>query len=95
MKNLIVEHKVKISANFTAEDWQLYLDNEHAEEVADKLNRQLEFLVNSGFPCTEVSNRMWQYMSELSKYGANDSEAHYLLEDILESIYPNEPAIAA
>lgn len=95
MKNLIVEHKVNISAHFTAEDWQLYLDNEHAEEVADKLNRQLEFLVNSGFSCNEVANRMWQYMSEMAKYGANDSEPHYLLEDILESIYPNESAIPA
>ena len=54
MKNLVVDRKVNISAGFNAEDWQLYLDNEHCEEIAHKLNERLEFLVNNGFSSEDV-----------------------------------------
>jgi hypothetical protein len=92
MKRLLVDHKVKISASFTADDWELYTDDENAEEVAEKLNEHLEFFVNSGFESNEVHNKMWKIMNEYSKFGAADTEPMYFLDSVLSEIYSSKAA---
>lgn len=90
MKNLVVDRKVNISADFTAEDWQLYCDQEESEEVAEKLNKRLEFLVNNGFSAEDVHRNMWRMMNEYSNFGASDSEPIRFLNNILNKIYIKE-----
>ena len=92
MRNLVVDRKVNISASFGAEDWQLYLDDENCEEIAHKLNKRLEFLVNNGFSCEDVHRNMWRTMNEYSKFGATDSESVRFLNEVIESIYHKEIA---
>jgi len=86
-KKLIVEKKISIMASFCADDWQLDLENEHSEEVAAKLNERLEFLVNNGFNHPTVYDRMSQYLSELSRFGADHTGTREFLNNTLEQIY--------
>ena len=92
MKNLVVDRKVNITAAFSAEDWQLYLDSEESEEIAHKLNKRLEFLVNNGFTSEDVHRNMWRTMNEYSRFGAADSEPMRFLNNVLNSIYVKEVA---
>jgi len=86
MKNLIVDRKVNIQASFGPDDWDLYND-ENSEEIAHRLNENLEFLVNNGFPANEVESKMLKMMKEFSKYGAYDSEPIDFLNKILKNVF--------
>lgn len=81
-----------ISPEFTAEDWDLYTNSSFSSEtmnvVAESLNIELANLVNKNNSRYEVELGMSRLMSQFSKYGANDSEPHQLLERVLDAIFP-------
>jgi hypothetical protein len=87
MRNLHIERKVKIEANFDAEQWELYANEGDAEEAAQKLNESLNFYVNSGYSRETVYEKMYDSMKKLSGYGACDSEPIWFLNKILGVIY--------
>lgn len=90
MNNLVIKHVIKIQAHFTAAEWQLYdKDPLYAKCVADVLNRELERCVNLGYSKEETSRFVRSMMRcELAaEQGANDSEPHRFLNNVLEQIY--------
>lgn len=86
MKNLIVDRKVNIQASFVAADWNLP-ENEESEEIAHRLNEELEFLVNSGFSEPEIQKKMSNSIKKLSKYVEKSQETTNFLEKVLKSIF--------
>jgi hypothetical protein len=86
MKNILIDRKVRISADFDVGDWELY-SNEEAEDIAEKLNKSLEFYVNNGYAKKEVYDNMMRIMYSHSKAGAADSEPLFFLERVLNEIY--------
>ena len=85
MKNILIDRKVRISADFGAEDWELY-SNEESDDIAEKLNKSLEFYVNNGYTKKEVYDNMMKIMYSHSKAGAADSEPLYFLEKVLNEV---------
>lgn len=77
-----------IQANFTADQWELYTESMNCSAAVYTLNEYLEHLVNEGdYDKTTVLNKMMEKMSQLSSYGASDSEPIYFLETVLREIY--------
>lgn len=89
MKNLAVKHVVKISAYFTAEQWQLYTAARPAEcnAIAFALNKTLCEYVNRGETRDTVEVFMHSLMRYSAEYGANDSAAHIFLAVVLDEIF--------
>lgn len=87
MTGLEIERFVKISAKFKAEDWNLYLELPGIEDIADKLNSELEFYVNSGFPKYTVLAIMMDIIRQYESYGANDHHARLFLIQVIDEIY--------
>jgi hypothetical protein len=87
--HLKVERVIKIRADFTAEDWQLYSDEKHlyASVIASRLNRQLEDYVNRGETRAEVTRFMHSLMRHHAVDGAHDTEPMAFLERVLDQIY--------
>ena len=89
MKNLEITRVVKINAQFTAEQWQLYSSME-CDLAVKALNTALNFFVNSGVDRREVQKGMHKVMNQYSKYGSTDSEPIWFLQDVLDRIYGEE-----
>lgn len=71
----------------TADDWELYMSKEGAEEAAVALNNALAEAVNAGMSGEEVESAMHGLMSRLSKFGAMDTEPRYVLTTLLRRIF--------
>lgn len=80
MENLLVDRKVHISAFFDPQQWNL---TQKDEEIADRLNKQLEFYVNCGYLREEVEYNM---SVELAKYEYTASPYGFL-NKILDNIF--------
>lgn len=85
MKNVSV-HK-RITVNLTPEQWQLYTASMNCSIAADELNRLFEQSFNSGKLRKEVRAIMEKRMSDLSSFGAYDTEPLAILEDLLDLVY--------
>ncbi len=85
MKNLKISKKIE--ATFTKDQWGLY-DLTGAENVAYVLNQKLQEAVNSdGSTADSVEAEMAKYCSIYSKFGSNDSEPRYFLNNVIKKIY--------
>lgn len=90
MRNLQITRAVKINAQFTAEQWQLFASSMDCSAAVDALNMTLNDQVNSGQNRRAVESAMYKTMNQHSKYGATDSEPCWFLQDVLDRIYGEE-----
>ena len=94
MKGQLNMRKV-IYPTFTADDWQLYSDEEDgyqpSKAVAIVLNDKLRELVNAqGSTASKVYEGMAKVMYAHRDRGADDTEPRAFLRELLEKIYYNE-----
>lgn len=90
MHNLTIETKRVVTCNFSADQWGLLtysFPRDEIEEIANRLNNQLNEYVNEEYTMTEVRDGMHHYMLNCKNYGAYDSESRGFLEQVLEEIY--------
>ncbi len=90
MNNLTIVIKKDITCNFSADQWGLLtatFPRDEIEDVANRLNNQLNEYVNDEYTVTEVRNGMHHYMLNCKNYGAYDTEPRNFLEQVLEEIY--------
>lgn len=93
MENLEIETQVRIRADFTAGQWELYSSLPGVEAVAEELNAELTRLVNEGWRTkAEVRSAMYKLMSKHARMGAADSEPCWFLESVLERIWVDQEA---
>jgi hypothetical protein len=86
VKNLEIKRVIKITADLTADQWQLY-DTAARNHAAHTLNCMLMDVVNSDNSKEQCRNTMHVWFRRLSHHGANDSEPNRLLEEILDQIF--------
>jgi hypothetical protein len=84
--NLRTKHTVM--PVLTADDWQLYTSMDGAEEVAKSLNTSLAYAVNLNEGREYVETFMGVAMRRHDKFGAFDTEPRYVLQALLNVIYP-------
>lgn len=77
---------VQINPNFSWIDWGLY-DMYGCVGVADALNSALRLSVNDGESRTSVEKHMYSYMELHRRNGADDTEAHEFLSQVLDNIF--------
>lgn len=83
-----VQRQTRITGiNLSADDWQLYTRKKGADGVAKQLNEGFQTVVNSGKSREEVRSWMGKLMTRLRGWGADDTEPHYVLRDLLDHIY--------
>lgn len=90
MHNLTIVIKKDITCNFSADQWGLYTNSfprDEIEEVANKLNSQLNDYVNNDYTMKETRDGMFNYLAQWTRYGAFDSEVRDFLDVVLEEIY--------
>ena len=90
MHNLTIVIKKDITCNFSADQWGLLTNTfprDEIEEVANKLNNQLNEYVNNDYTMKETRDFMFNYLSQWTRYGAFDSEVRGFLDVVLEEIY--------
>jgi hypothetical protein len=90
MHNLTIVIKKDITCNFSADQWGLYTNSfprDEIEDVANKLNSQLNDYVNEEYTMTEVRDGMFNYLAKWTRYGAFDTEPRLFLETVLGEIY--------
>ena len=87
MNNLHIKRIVKITVEFTAAQWQLYDNDLYASCIAGALNRELERCVNLGYSKEETSRFVRSVMRSQAASGADDTEPHRFLEQVLDEIY--------
>ena len=82
----------KVRLHFTADDWQLYngesLEQDQERDfTAEELNQRIADEVAQA--TYRRDTRAWRVLSEpqFSRWGANDSEGHRVLERILDQVY--------
>lgn len=87
MKGLRVSRVINVECILTADGWNLY-DKEKREEVAYRLNRQVEYLVNKEqVDRTRFIHEMTIMMNEFGNYGAWDGECRDVLHALAGNIY--------
>ena len=90
MNNLHIKRIVKIEACFTARQWQLYDGDQIISAcVAGELNREIERCVNLGYAKEDTSRFVRSVMRQRAEFGADDTEPHRFLEQVLDEIYAN------
>jgi|694.fasta_scaffold00037_5 hypothetical protein len=90
MHNLTIVIKKDITCNFSADQWGLLTNSfprDEIEEVANKLNSQLNDYVNNDYSKKDTHDGMFNYLSQWTRYGAFDSEVRGFLDVVLEEIY--------
>lgn len=90
MHNLTIVIKKDITCNFSADQWGLYTNTfprDEIEDVANRLNSQLNDYVNSDYTRTETREGMYNFLSKWTCYGAYDTEPRAFLDAVLEEIY--------
>jgi hypothetical protein len=95
MLNLKIVPKVEIS--FTADQWELFASDLVAKGqgigtrngAASKLNRALEKAINTkGATESSIWQAMIPVMRAQAHWGANDSEANRLIDNVLDKVLP-------
>jgi hypothetical protein len=90
MHNLTIVIKKDVTCNFSADQWGLLTNafpRDEIEEVANKLNSQLNDYVNNDYTMKETRDFMFNYLAQWSRYGAYDTEPRMFLEQVLTEIY--------
>lgn len=80
--------KQTVDPILTAEDWQLYTSMDGAEDVAVSLNTSLANAVNLNEGREYVETFMGVAMRRYDMFGAYDTEPRYVLQALLNVIYP-------
>jgi hypothetical protein len=79
--------KQTVDPVLTADDWQLY-DMDGVEEVAKSLNTSLAYAVDLNNGREYVETFMGVAMRRYDMFGAFDTEPRYVLQALLNVIYP-------
>lgn len=88
--NLTIETKRAVTCNFSADQWGLLtysFPRDEIEKTADYLNDSLQEYVNEDYTLEATRMGMHNFMQQLSKYGAYDTEPREFLECVLTEIY--------
>ena len=86
----ILNRHVEISyPDISPETWELFTHDNllRSEKAADMLNYTLYEMVNAGLSKHGVRQAMYKVMESYADVGANDSEAHRLLNDLLAEVF--------
>jgi len=89
MRNVIVTRKVELA--LTADDWDLYGDNDghltdRRIEAAREINKVAEQAL-SNYTRTEAYWKISEVLDRYSSLGAADSEGHAVMHDLLDTVY--------
>ena len=89
MRNVIVTRKVELA--LTADDWDLYGDNDghltdRRIEAAREINKVAEHAL-SNYCRTEAYWEIVEVLDKYSKLGAADSEGYAVMHDLLDTVY--------
>lgn len=87
MRGLIVRSRPVYELVWDAEMWDLYTDMDGVEDVARDLSETFSDLVNKYSDRHEVRRRMERKMRDFARFGADDTEPRYALEDILDAVF--------
>jgi DNA phosphorothioation-dependent restriction protein DptG len=88
MRGLTRQVTVKVLAQFTAQQWQLYISmGEIADRAARTLSEKLSEFVNAGYSREETYRAMVRIMGEYEAVGATDSEPFRFLDAVLDEIF--------
>ena len=93
MKGVYVKRNPTIKLSLTADDWQLYLDDDsgkyaHRELVADGLCKGIEQILNCPeTPKKDKIRRCYKLLGYNANYGAADTEGYAVLDTILSEFY--------
>ena len=91
MKNLTIKRVVQVKLYLTAEQWGLYNPKSvEAAGTAWALNNNIENYVNRGEDRKTVALFTRSMMVHAREFGADDTEPHDILEQILDEIYRDE-----
>lgn len=83
----LIEKKITIKLELTADDWQLYTASTNCTKAAMALNKAIETAVNTGLSRYEVERAANVAMRANDKYGATDTEPRWVLNDILDEVF--------
>lgn len=87
MNNLHIKRAIRVQCHFTQSQWNLYDLGSVTSIVADALNREIERCINLGYTKEDTSRFVRSVMRNYAEFGANDTEPHRFLEQVLEEIY--------
>lgn len=93
----ILNRKIKFkpvieSMELTGDDWQLYTTSMNCEKAAEKLNNTFVACVNLGLDKHQTRAKMQHTMNMCRSYGADDSEPHYVLRELIDMVYGTDTA---
>lgn len=87
-KNLTVHKAITITAEMTANDWQLYnVESVRSKRAAALLNQHLEYQVFMHKGRDQVRSAMFKHMELFDDVGASDTAVHDVLEYCLDEIF--------
>jgi DNA phosphorothioation-dependent restriction protein DptG len=88
MRGLTRQVTMKVLAQFTADQWQLYTSmGEVANSAARTLSEKLSEFVNAGYSREETYRAMEGIMYGYEAVGAADSEPFAFLDAVLDEIF--------
>lgn len=92
MRNLTVKRTVLVEVYLTADQWQLYSNQEGDPEggrdmAAKELNIAFAEAVNAGKTDKDIWAAMGPVMKKWSNLGAMDSEGYHTVEDLIEATF--------
>ena len=79
--------RVLVDAKLTPDDWDLFTREPEVERIAENLNAKFNECVNGRLTREETERNMSREMRLYSAWGANDTEPHYVLEQLLNEVY--------
>ena len=90
MRNVSVTRKVELA--LTADDWQLYGDNEghltdRRIEAAKQINKVAEHALSNNHTRTEAYWKIHEVLDKYSSLGAADTEGYAVMHDLLDTVY--------
>lgn len=95
MKGVTVIRNPSIKLDLTADDWQLYDEEDcpNRNNAAEVLNRGIEDVLNTSdnfYSQAEKIKRCHALLGAYSAYGAADSEGYAVLDGILSEFFGTE-----
>ena len=78
----------QVTLNLSAARWELYVNKPCVNTVADRINREVEAILNAAADRGEAYSSSYKVLEKYSKYGATDTEPVWVLRDILDKVFP-------
>lgn len=79
---------IEVDIGLSARDWRLYSVIDARHEVANKINRQLEYILHSGVAGKEdFVKKGLDVLAQFDSYGAFDTESRDVLLGIAEQLF--------